>query len=123
MPIVHDLDRLLLSIETIIKVIRLAQEPSNVCSFVVRRSELGKIRQRLRTIYQVITESNGGPWIILRNEANNLLEFFERLRERKLFSSPSTNFLADASEGNTLSGIKLGSSLVETRQQRLLFRG
>ena len=90
---------------------------------VVRRSELGKIRQRLRTIYQVITESNGGPWIILRNEANNLFEFFERLRERKLFSSPSTNFLADASEGNTLSGIKLGSSLVETRQQRLLFRG
>ena len=63
-----------------------------------------------------IAESNGSLHIILRNEANDLFEFFERLREQRLFSSPSTDFLADAFEGNALPGIKFGSSLVETRE-------
>jgi hypothetical protein len=42
--------------------------------------------------------------------------------EQKLFSSSSTDFLADACEGNAFAGIQLGGSLVQTRKQSLLFR-
>jgi hypothetical protein len=42
--------------------------------------------------------------------------------ERKLFSSPSTDFLADAFERNAFTGIKLGSGFIERREQSGFFR-
>jgi hypothetical protein len=41
--------------------------------------------------------------------------FFRALAERKLFSSPSTDFLADAFEGNAFTGIDLSRGFIEAR--------
>ena len=111
MPVVHNLDLLFLSLDTIVDVIRFAQKPSNTLSFPVRRSKFWKNRQRLRAIDKIIAEANRCLRIVLCDKA-----------ERKLFSSPSTDFLADAFEGNAFAGIKLGSGLIETRQKGGLFR-
>lgn len=52
MPVVHDLDHLFVSLDTIVDVVRFTQEPSNIRSLSVWRSNFWKIRQGLRTICQ-----------------------------------------------------------------------
>ena len=99
MPEVHDLDQLLLAHNTIVDVIRSAQEPSNIRTLPVWRSKLWKIRQRLRAVYQVITESDRCLRIVLRDEANDLLDFFEGLRSENYFPSHPRIFSRTRSRG------------------------
>src|SRR5437879_13243966 len=90
-PIIHDLNHLLLSTDTIVNEVRFAQEPSHVRSFPIRRSQFGKIGEQFGTIDEVVAEAFRSRRIVLRDETNNLLQLFERLRCEKLFSSPSTD--------------------------------
>ena len=122
MPEVHDLNHAFVTTNTVVNEIRFAQNASNIRTLPIWRSKFWKIRQRLRAIDQIVAESFRGCRIILRNEVNNLLQLLERLGERKLFSSPSTDFLADAFEGNAFTGIKFGHGFIESRKQCGLLR-
>ena len=76
--------------------------------------------RRVGVAAQTISSNDDSPFrgyrIVLRNESKQRAPAVRALAERKLFSSPSTDFLADAFEGNAFTGLKFCGSFIESRE-------